>query len=157
MKRKLSLSANVLRTRSVAGRDRSFRSDLLRFERLPDCPGHSWKCKTGRERHLSVVNRRPLWLCSLGCIRPCHPGDRLHFLEQDEPWRCPWVSLPCGQSCASACARFRIKSMRDSWFAQSILKIFSGKLVAQIGGYSMGLGYLVGVIGFALRKGKIIQ
>jgi hypothetical protein len=52
---------------------------------------------------------------------------------------------------------FRIKSLRDSWFAQIILKKFSGKVRVQIGGYSMGLGYLVGVIGFALRKGKIIQ
>ncbi len=49
------------------------------------------------------------------------------------------------------------KSLRDSWFMQIILKTFSRKVRVQIGGYSMGFGYLVGVIGFTLRKGKILQ
>ena len=51
----------------------------------------------------------------------------------------------------------RIKSLGDTWLAQIILEIFSGKVKVQIGGYSMALGYLVGVTGFVLRTVKILQ
>jgi hypothetical protein len=51
----------------------------------------------------------------------------------------------------------RIKSLRDSWFVQIVQKIIPGKAKFLIGGYSMGLGYLVGVIGFVLKNVKIIK
>ena len=51
----------------------------------------------------------------------------------------------------------RIKHFGDSWFLQVVQKTILGKVKLLIGGYSMGLGYLVGVIGFVLRTVKIIK
>ncbi len=157
MKRKLSLPVNVLRLGLllvVIGLFAPICCDLNGYRLVQGIHGNSKRA--GNAIFLSSIEDLYGYVL-FGVFVLAILGIVFTFLSK------PNLGYVLGSLCLAASLvmllvfAFKIKSLGDSWLAQIIRKIFPGEVRAQIGGYSMGLGYLVGAIGFVLRIVKIIQ
>ena len=157
MKRKLSLSVNVLRLGLllvVIGLFAPICCDLNGNRIMQGIQGN--EKQAGNAIYLSSIEDLYGYIL-LSVFVLVILGIVLTFLSKVD------LGYTLGSLCLAASivlllvVAFRIKSLGDSWLAQIILEIFSGKVKVQIGGYSMALGYLVGVTGFVLRTVKILQ